>query len=233
MQWWYKNLRRERVYMEKTVIFDWDGTVADTETLILQSWIEVGEKHGLGDLRDICYRCIGTTNLATRKIFCDKYGADFPYDEYNKEMLINFNNKLNKDGIPLKKGLLELLQFLKENNCNIAVASSTKIEILEDEAKMAGIRDYFQVIAGGDMVQKSKPEPDIFLKACEMLQVSAEDCYVLEDSLNGMRAAHRAGMKPIMVPDLIKPNDEMIKISLKIFPSLIQVREYFQEAWSV
>ena len=98
---------------------------------------------------------------------------------------------------------------------------------------MAGIRDYFQVIAGGDMVQKSKPEPDIFLKACEMLQVSAEDCYVLEDSLNGMRAAHRAGMKPIMVPDLIKPNDEMIKISLKIFPSLIQVREYFQEAWSV
>ena len=219
--------------MEKTVIFDWDGTVADTEALILQSWIEVGQNHGLGDLRDLCYSCIGTTNLATRKIFCDKFGGNFPYDEYNEEMLFTFNHILQKDGIPLKKGLLKLLEFLKANNCNIAVASSTKIDILEEEAKMAGIRDYFHVIAGGDMVQKSKPEPDIFLKAAEMLQVKPEECYVLEDSLNGMRAAHRAGMKPIMVPDLIPPNDEMFEISLKIFPSLVEVRAYFSEIWDV
>lgn len=218
--------------MEKTVIFDWDGTVADTEALILQSWIEVGRKHDLGDLKDLCYSSIGMTNLATRKIFCDKFGSDFPYDEYNKEMLLIFNHILKRDGVPLKKGLPEMLKFLKENNCNIAVASSTKIEILEEEAQMAGIREYFQVIAGGDMVQKSKPEPDIFLKAAEMLKVKAEECYVLEDSLNGMHAAHRAGMKPIMVPDLMPPNDEMISISLKIFPSLIEVREYFSDIWS-
>lgn len=219
--------------MEKTVIFDWDGTVADTEALILQSWIEIGQNHGLGDLRDLCYSCIGTTNLATRKIFCDKFGGNFPYDEYNEEMLFTFNHILQKDGIPLKKGLLKLLEFLKANNCNIAVASSTKIDILEEEAQMAGIRDYFHVIAGGDMVQKSKPEPDIFLNAAEMLQVKPEECYVLEDSLNGMRAAHRAGMKPVMVPDLIPPNDEMFEISLKIFPSLVEVREYFSEIWDV
>ena len=77
------------------------------------------------------------------------------------------------------------------------------------------------------MVSRSKPEPDIFLKACESLGVQPDRAYAIEDSYNGIRAAHRAGMRPIMVPDLIEPDEEMEALTEVILPTLLDVIRYF------
>lgn len=88
------------------------------------------------------------------------------------------------------------------------------------------IFDYFSVVVCGDMINKSKPEPEIYLKACELLQEKPEDCYALEDSKNGLLSAYRAGCKPIMVPDLWQPDEEITRLLLGKFSDLEEVKEY-------
>ena len=97
---------------------------------------------------------------------------------------------------------------------------------MEQEIRDAGLAPFFQKIICGDMVERSKPAPDIFLKAAEELGVNPEVCYVIEDSYNGIRGAHTAGMHPIMVPDMLPPTDEMEKLAEQIFPSLFEVRDF-------
>ena len=92
-----------------------------------------------------------------------------------------------------------------------------------------GLLNYFDKVVCGDMVKRSKPEPDIFLKACEELQVNPSDAYAVEDSYNGIRAAHAAGMRPIMVPDMAEPTEEMERLSEVVLPSLFEVKQYLQE----
>ena len=93
----------------------------------------------------------------------------------------------------------------------------------------AGLLQNFDVVVGGDQVQRSKPEPDIFLKAAEQLEADPGDCYVIEDSYNGIRAASAAGMIPIMVPDLLPPTEEMEEKAAVILDSLHDVIAYLQE----
>ena len=92
--------------------------------------------------------------------------------------------------------------------------------------KAAGIFDDFDVIVCGDMVTKSKPNPDIYLKACELMKVDPEDCYAVEDSYNGIRAAHAAGMKAIMVPDLLEPTPEILELTDQKFNSLMELQKF-------
>lgn len=95
-----------------------------------------------------------------------------------------------------------MLNFLKQDNCKMAVASSSPRWEVEKHLKDANIYEYFIGIVCGDMIQKSKPDPEIYLKACELLEVGPSECYALEDSKNGLLSTYRAGCKPIMVPDL-------------------------------
>ena len=100
---------------------------------------------------------------------------------------------------------------------------------MEKQIEDAGLREYFDVIVGGDMVEKSKPEPDIFLKAAQLLNVQPEKVYVIEDSYNGIRAAFTGGMIPIMVPDMLEPDDEMREKAQYIFKDLYRVKDFLKE----
>ena len=126
----------------------------------------------------------------------------------------------------MKPGITELLSFLKESGKKIALASSTRKSIVVAELSDAGIIDYFDVIVCGDMVERSKPEPDIYLKACECLHIMPQEAYAIEDSYNGIRSAVRGGLRAIMVPDLAEPTEEMKQLSEVILDSLMDVREY-------
>ena len=108
----------------------------------------------------------------------------------------------------------------------MALASSTRTELVRRELKDAGFIKYFSVIIGGDMVSHSKPHPEIFLKAAEVLGAAPGDCYVIEDSFNGIRAAAAAGMHPLMVPDMIQPTEEILALTEMVFPSLNEVTAY-------
>ncbi len=111
----------------------------------------------------------------------------------------------------IKPGIIELLTYLKEKKISVAIASSTSVQIVIDEIREAGLLHYFDVIVGGDMVERSKPAPDIFLLAAKMLGINPSRCCVIEDSYNGIIAAYTAGTFPIMIPDMLKPNAEMRK----------------------
>lgn len=213
----------------KAVIFDMDGVIFDSERLVLEGWLELGKKYGIPDIDKVFPKCIGSNAVASKQIFLDYYGEDFPYDTYKQETSADYHAKYDGGRLPMKRGIKELLQFLKENGYHIGLASSTRYEVVRQQLEDAGILPYFETLTCGDMVKKSKPEPDIFLKAAETLGVHPQDCIVIEDSYNGIRAASRACMFPIMVPDMIAPDEEMEQLAKAIFSDLYEVRDFLSK----
>lgn len=215
-----------RNILYKAVVFDMDGVIFDSERAVMQCWKEVASRHNIPDIEKAILACTGTTMVRTREIMLNLYGADFPYDEYARESSAIFHSRYDGGRLPMKPGVKELLTFLKERGKKIALASSTRQQVVTDELRDAGIIEYFDRIICGDMVSRSKPAPDIFLKACEELNISPSDSYAIEDSYNGIRAAHAGGLHPIMVPDLLPADEEMQSLAEIVLPNLTSVMEY-------
>ena len=209
------------------VIFDMDGVIFDSERLVLECWEEIGAKYHLEGMREAFLPCIGTNSVKTKEIVLERYGMDFPYDEFTREASILFHGIADRGGLPVKTGVQELLSYLAENDIPIAVASSTRLTVVTQELEQAGLYEYFSVVMGGDQLKRSKPEPDIYLMTCEKLGVRPASAYAIEDSYNGIRSAYSAGMKPIMVPDMLPPTEEMRKKSVTVLDNLLQVKEWF------
>lgn len=210
----------------EAVVFDMDGVIFDSEKLVVLCWQEIADKYGIQNIAEACQECLGLNREATKEKMLQKYGADFPYDTYKQEMSDLYHSRYSGGNLPLKQGVMEILTYLKENQIKISLASSTRSQVVIAELRDAGILHFFEQVICGDMVEKSKPEPDIFLKACEELLVEPENVYAIEDSYNGIRAAHRAGLRAIMVPDMAAPTEEMEQITEVILPSLLAVKEY-------
>lgn len=212
---------------KNAVVFDMDGVIFDSERLILDCWEKVGEKYQFANIREVCIDCIGTNSVKTREIICAHYGETFAYDKYRTEAAGLFREYVRANGLPVKKGVRELLQYLKEENISIGLASSTGLAVVEEELRQAGLYDYFQVVMGGDQLKRSKPAPDIYLLTCEKMGIPPECAYAVEDSYNGIRSAHSAGMMPIMVPDILQADDEMREKSAAVLEDLFEVRGFF------
>ena len=212
----------------QAVIFDMDGVIFDSERLVIECWESVANKHNIPDIVEICMRVQGNNREETGRRFREKYGTDFPYEAYKKEVSALFRHLYGGGRLPLKPGVVEILKELKRNRMPLAIASSTRTDIVKMELEEAHLPQYFDAVLGGDMAQQSKPEPDIFLAAAVTLGVNPENCYVLEDSFNGIRAAYRAGMHPIMVPDMQQPTEEMQKLAEIIVPDLFKAWDYIR-----
>lgn len=210
----------------RAVIFDMDGVIFDSERVLMEIWGELSEKYDIRDFQ-IPYRmCIGVNAKKTRQIMLDFYGPDFPYDKYEREQSAIYHERYDHGKLPLKPGIRELLTFLKEQKLKCAVASSTRLKVVEDQLKAADLYDCFDRITGGDKVTHSKPHPEIFLTTAEALNVPPENCAVIEDSHSGIRAAFAAGMAPIMVPDLLPDNEEMHEKAVCVLKDLFEVKQY-------
>ncbi len=216
------------VMKKKAVIFDMDGVIFDSERLVLTSWKEVGAKYGLVIEDEVFYQCVGVNAVETKEIFLEHYGRDFPYDMYKSEASKWYHDRYDGGRLPMKPGIRELLTYLKEAGFKIGLASSTREVTVTQEITDAGLLPFFDNLTCGDMLKKSKPEPDIFWMACERLGVKPEEAIVIEDSYNGIRAAHRAGTTPVMVPDMIAPDEEMQSLAYKIFKSLLDVETWIE-----
>ena len=210
----------------EAVVFDMDGVIFDSERAVMNCWLELAQKYDIKDIEKPYFACVGTTMTRTREIMLETYGEDFPYDEYAKESSLMYHEKYDGGKLPMKPGVMELLSYLKEKGKKIALASSTRRETVTNQLRWAGIIDYFDVIICGDMVARSKPAPDIFLKACQELGVSPENTYAIEDSYNGIRAAHAGQLRPIMVPDLLEADDEMRGMAECVCDNLNEVIDY-------
>lgn len=208
------------------VVFDMDGVIFDSEIATMNCWIEIAPKYGIENIRESFFACIGTNKEKTKKIMLEAYGKDFPFDVYAKEASVLYHKKYDGGRLPMKIGVIEILEFLKTKNKKIALASSTRRQTVITQLKDADILDYFDAVVCGDMVEKSKPEPDIFLKACEELNIQPEKAYAIEDSYNGIRAAQAGNLRAIMIPDLLPENEEMAALSEIILKSLLEVIDY-------
>ena len=212
----------------KAVVFDMDGVIFDSERLVLECWAEIAQEKGIKSMDEVFHQCIGTNMIKTKEILLEHYGEDFPFDEFRTEASILFHSRYDNGRLPMKRGIKELLFYLKEQGVKIGLASSTRYDVVKQELQDAGILPYFQSLTCGDMVKQSKPEPEIFLKACESLFVKPEEAIAIEDSLNGIRSAYRAGMLPIMVPDMIAPDEEMKQLAGYIFQDLLEVKDWLE-----
>ncbi|WBW95994.1 HAD family hydrolase [Oceanirhabdus sp. W0125-5] len=211
--------------MIKAVVFDMDGLMFDTERLTIKAWDYAGEKIGIGKMGHMVYKTLGMNIESARKVFIEEYGERVTEEDLSKHAKEFFHDYYNYHGIPMKPGLIELLTYLKENNYKIAVATSSNKEVALRHFKRANITDYFDVIVCGDMIENSKPAPDIYLKASELLGVSPSECLALEDSPNGINSAFSAQLIPVMIPDLIEPTEELSGIVHSKLTNLHEVIE--------
>ena len=212
----------------QAVVFDMDGVIFDTERLVIEFWKEVAKKHNIPNVEHTCIQCLGTNRVRTREIFLENYGADFPFDPYRTEVTELFNTHYKGVPLPTKPGVRELLSYLQAQDIKVGLASSTAQHLVRDEIGTAGLLPYFQTLVCGDMVEHSKPAPDIFLKACEILNADPTKSIAIEDSFNGIRSAHCAGMTPIMVPDQVQPTDEIRTLAFHVMPSLLDVLNWLK-----
>lgn len=212
------------------VIFDMDGLILDSERLSFEAWRKVLKKYGRVMTLEIYTTLIGITYQNAINRLIEIYGGELSiaeiYAEKNKDVL----NFIHDNGVPVKPGIYELLDFLAERNYKLALATSTSRKKAVDLLERVGIKEKFKVMVFGDEVVNSKPHPEIFLKAAEQLGIDPERCMVLEDSPAGIEAAYRAGMKGINIPDLKMPDEKTQKFAYKIFGSLLDVRDYLRES---
>ena len=214
------------------VVLDMDGVIFDSERAVLDVWKELAEKYGIDGIEAPLIACIGTTAAKTREIMLEAFGEDFPYDRYAREASFVYHERYDEGRLPLKPFVFELLEFLKHAGKTIALASSTRKEVVVKELGAAGILDYFDAVVTGDMAARSKPEPDIYLLALSAVGVSPERAYAVEDSYNGIRSAYRGGLRPIMVPDMVPADEEMRSLSEAVLPDLGAVLRYLGDEGS-
>lgn len=216
--------------MIHAVIFDMDGLMFDSERVVKLSWTLAGEALGYGDLGENIYHTLGMGVMRRREYFFHKYGDNFPFDEFRKFTKQFFWEKVGTDGIDTKPGLFELLSYLKEREIKIGMATSSSQEYALGNLNRAGIRDYFAAIVCGDMIERTKPAPDIYLKAAELLGESAENCLALEDAPGGVLSADNAGMPVIMIPDLLEPDKDIEKLLYARCQNLAEVIPYLESS---
>lgn len=206
--------------MLKGAIFDMDGLMFDTERIYRESWKILAGEFGQTHNPEFPAAVAGTSGETMRKVV-HKY-----YPDLDPEIFINACYKKVSDvtsaEIPIKPGLGKILKLFKKSGIRMAVASSSQLPVIERNLKTSGVAQYFDVVVSGinPDIRAGKPAPDIFLYAAMQLGIDPQDCYVFEDSLNGIRAGHAAGATAVMIPDTMEPTEEIRRIC-RIYSDLV------------
>lgn len=215
--------------MIKGVIFDQDGLMFDTERVLEKAWHAAEKDWGIHLEEDFLKTIRGMKHQDARVKFEEWYGTEVDFLALRNKRQEYFEEFLRRDGVPVKPGLLELLQYLKEQEIPAAVASASPMEYTKRNLLETGISQYFSQLVTGDMVAHAKPDPEIFWKAAALLGVKPEECLVLEDSLNGVEAGIRGGFVTVMVPDMTMPDKELAGRVKRVCSSLLEVRDMLKE----
>lgn len=194
----------------QAVIFDMDGLLFDTESLLVRFWHEAGLVYGYDITPEHVISIRSLARVRAIEVFKGYFGSEFDYEAVRCERIRLMNEYISENGLVKKKGVDEILRFLKENNIKMALSTATDTKRTKVYLQKSGIMDYFDEIVCGDMVSVGKPEPDIYLLAVKKLGCKADECIALEDSPNGLISAKRAGCIPIMIPDLSEPDEELL-----------------------
>lgn len=217
--------------MRKTIIFDVDGTLLETERIYTDSWVIAGTRFGYEITRDMMLRTRGYSVEATRNLLRDLFGEEFPFEAVREARIEASEEEIRKKTAEelLKPFVKETLKSLDKLGYRFAVATSTGAEMTKDHLVRAGIFHYFSAIVSGEMVQFGKPHPEIFLKAAELAGAKPEDCIAVGDSPADVLSAHNAGMEVILVPDLAKNDEKTRSLCFKVLDSFEHVTDAIEE----
>lgn len=214
----------------EAVVFDMDGLMFETEKLWLDGVKKTNEVYGYNVPLSLIIECMGKREDLIDLRLKEKLGADFDTTEFRRLNKMFMDEEVAENGLQIKKGLRELIAFLKSKHIKIAVASSSSIDKINTRFEQANVDiNEFDCIIGGDMIDTPKPDPQIYLKSCQVLNVKPENAIALEDSDYGIQSAVNAGMKAILIPDLKEPSAETIKIAYKKLDNLLQVIDLLNE----
>ena len=216
--------------MIKAVIFDMDGVIFDSEKLYRKHWMISAKEYNIDEsiMRTLLDKIAGATKERNEKLMKSYFGQDFDYMRFREITTNRMDDEIRREGVELKPGVLELFDYLKSHEYKIGLATSTVKERAESNLKRAGIIDYFDGIMYGGIVEHGKPAPDIYQHACSLLGVEPREAIGIEDSINGVKSSHAAGLYTIMVIDLINPTDEIREIADNIYDSLYDVKNYME-----
>ena len=208
-------------------LIDCDGVLFDTEKISWRAARRAADAIGFAMTEAQQQSFIGMNMRDYKKKLTEYIGDEAAADEYLRVFDEQSQKIIDTEGIPLKPGAREILEYLKTKDYTVALASSTKRARVEENLRRTDFRKYFGVVFGGDNVRHSKPSPDIYLAACGEVGVDPRKAYAVEDSFNGVRSAHAAGMGCIMVPDIVPPTDEIRAMCAFVFNDLFEMMEKF------
>lgn len=202
------------------VVFDMDGVILDSEKLYVRFWKQAGRECGYPwEIRhSLAIRSLARPYAIERlKGF---FGEDFDYDKVRNRRIELMNAYVDERGIDPKPYAEKTLATLKDMGLKIALATATKADIAERYLKNIGVLGYFDEVVSAHMVERGKPEPDIYLYACEKLGLKPENCLAVEDSPNGIQSAYRAGCAPVMIPDMDEPDEDTLRLVYRVLNNL-------------
>jgi len=208
------------------VVFDMDGLLLDSERIARSTFLDSCQTFGLDDETELFLSLVGRNSTEGKALLKNGLVGKVSFEDFDRCWDQKYTQKINKYPIPLKEGVVELLDYIKAARVPMAVATSTQSQRAKEHLRKSGILTYFEMIIGGEMVSNGKPSPDIYLKTVNAFTSNPQNCLALEDSENGVIAAHRAGLRVIQIPDLVEPSKELKELNHMIFDSLNDVKAY-------
>lgn len=205
------------------VIFDFDGVIVDTEWAIYQTWQELYIQYGAELPLDVYVQCVGSDHGAwDPKAYLETLvSKTLDWDDILPVKHAETRKLLESEGV--MPGVVQWLDDLTANSTPVGVASSSSVEWVGGWLEKLGLRERFESLSCRDHVERIKPAPDLFLDAAKKLGVAPERCLVIEDSFNGMIAAHAAGMSVLAVPNRITSGQDFAAALMRV-ESLDDVR---------
>ncbi|WP_336785475.1 HAD family hydrolase [Paenibacillus sp. MMO-177] len=197
----------------KAIVFDFDGLIIDTETVWYHAYKEVLQGYNVDFPLEVFVKCIGTDDATLNAFIEDKLGLE------NIEIIMKLtkeNHKSRMELLDIREGVREYLIEAKNLGLKIGLASSSSRQWVEGFLKQLHILDYFEVIKTGDQVEKVKPDPTLYIKTLEALNINANEAIAFEDSANGARAAIAAGLKCVIVTNEVTKEINFEKFHLRI-----------------
>lgn len=222
-KWHFISLPKVVPMKFQAAIFDMDGLLLDTERVCMTVFEQACQAVGVPFLKEIYLSIIGRNATGIEQVLRTGYGPQLDYPVLHKEWRKRYDAVVKHQAIPVKEGVIELLQWLKANNIPTAVATSTQKEVASIKLKLAQLDSYFDSFTTGCEVTHGKPDPEIYLLAAQRLGVDPQFCLAFEDSNNGVISAVSANMMTYQIPDLVEPNKEILALGHQVMPSLHEV----------
>lgn len=201
--------------MIKLVIFDVDGTLVDSEVVFVKAAIKNMEVNGYNIPMSAIMGIIGQNRVAGKKLIESTQDDSFDYDKYIKDYEKIRSEILEKEPLKLKKGALNILNYCKEHDIKMAIATSTARDKQTKVLTELGIIDYFDYMVFGDEIKNSKPDPEIYLKVFEHYNIDKDEMIIYEDSKNGILSAHNAGIRVVYIKDIVDVEEEVTSLCYK------------------